>query len=1150
MGAGASLGEGMRWGGDRAGQFPARNLLFVVLLLAAALALVRPASAIDLVDIAKPVAQQDLDSYLAGLQTEQRAVSIERPDARTAVRTQMQLQAVGPGPLFNWVAAGFTNSGPEAQSVVLSIPHQGFTGSGFFPARRVGPRVFSQVLAGEGQIEPLPPGPGENAYLLTLPPGGTAAVAFEVTGGRPPVTLWQRPAYDAHKDFFSFFRGALLGISVLVALAMFALYGFRARALYPVAGGFALSCVAFMLFEAGHLTAPVLQLGLPLLSLQVLRAVIEGLMAGFLLLLLALLADLGRLSRVAGNLLMFLGALAFAVPIYAIAEPLLATAIARGVFAAAAGGGLLLLLVLWWKGEVKAETALLSWGAIVLWTLLAAWAALSSDPGSPIAAVLAMGLAALLVILGFVLAHHAFAQGYLSRHFFREAGRHALALAGSRAYVWDWQPEEGELYVSPEIARALSQPVTAFEGAAGEAFLELMHPADRSAYLATIAEAEQDGRTPIERKFRLRHGDGSYRWFELRARSISGSGYRAARCIGTIADVTNAKIAEERLLQDAVYDMVTGLPNRALFTDRLQRAIDGMEPGAATGLFVLLVDLDRFKTVNDAMGHEAGDALLSIIGRRLRVEAGAADTVARFPGDQFAVLFHEVPGGRSVDGFSQALLKTVSRPVKFENQEYFLTASIGVAQYRPEVAHAEKLMKDAAVALYEARRRSSGAVELFNPSMVDDRAELVVLEAELRRAIERNEIEVHYQPIARLADMHLAGFEALVRWRHPNMGLLAPESFLGLAEETGMIRDIGRVVLNEAGRQLGIWQRAYRTSEPAFVAVNISSAQLIEPGLLDDVKQIIGREGLLRGTFKIEVTESLVMQYPERAAQILERFRELGVGLSCDDFGTGYSSLSSLRKLPFDTLKVDRSFLAPEAQDHRALVILQSIIAMGHALGLTIVAEGIENQDQVDRLGDLGCDFGQGYFIGKPMSAKQVNDALAGLPYAQTSERTAITWLWERAVKDPPPEPAVRRVTARDLDVLAAGARATRPPVRPRPLAETPPPPPEQPPVAAGEPAPEAEADAPEAVAPPEIEATPAPAVPETAPAAEPEPIRAEPAPDAAEEAVVADAAPETPPAPEEKEAPVPFELPPPPPAPRRRKRQRRVALPGDDYEG
>ena len=1128
----------MRWGGHRAGGFPARYLLFVVLLLAAAMGLAQPSLAVDVVDISRSFQQQDLTSFLAGLQTQQHDITIQRPDGGTGPAGQMSLTAKGPGPVYNWVAAAFRNTSKDPVSVVLAVPHQGFTGSGFYPPRLVGPRVYGTALAGDGLLSALPPVPGEGAYLLSLPAGGTASVAFEVTSGVLPVIMWQRAAFESHKDYTSFFRGALLGISVLIAIAMFALYGFRARALFPVAGGFSLAAIGFMLLEAGHLTVLTAQSGMSGFALQVLRAVIEGLMAGFLLLLLATMADLGRISRMSANLLLIAACLAFAIPIYGIAEPLLATALARLVFALTSVGGFGLILYLWWQGEVKAETAVLSWTAVLLWTMLALLAALGSNPGSSISAVVVIGLAALLVVLGFVLAHHAFAQGYLSRHFFREAGRHALALAGARAFVWDWQPEEGELFLSPEIARALSQPANAFEDAAGEAFLELMHPADRSAYLATIAEAEADGRSPIERKFRLRHGDGSYRWFELRARSITGgNGYRAARCIGTVTDVTNAKIAEERLLKDAVYDMVTGLPNRALFTDRLQRAIDGLEPGAATALFVLLIDLDRFKIVNDAMGHEAGDALLAIIGRRLKAEAEVVDTVARLPGDQFAILFHEVPDGPHVDAFAQALLGTVARPVKFEDQEYFLTASIGVAQYRPDVLDAEKLMKDAAVALYEARRQGTGVVELFNAAMVDDRAELVVLEAELRRAIERNEIEVHYQPIARLADMHLAGFEALVRWRHPSLGLLAPESFIALAEETGMIRDIGRVVLNEAGRQLGIWQRAYRSAEPSFVAVNISSAQLIEPSLLDDVKQIISREGLLRGSFKLEVTESLVMEYPERATQILERFRELGVGLSCDDFGTGYSSLSSLRKLPFDTLKVDRSFISTEAQDHRAVVILQSIIAMGHDLGLTIVAEGIENQDQVDRLGDLGCDFGQGFFIGKPMSTKQVNDALAGLPYAHTSGRTAITWLWERAIKDPPPEPALRRVTAKDVKRPEPEKRPARP--FPRQRVEPDPPP-------RIEVAPEADLPPIDVEVPPETETLPAEAAP-------PEQPELNMSPDETTEAAVPESdiepATESPAEPAIEPAVEVVSETTPPPAPRRRKRQRQVSLP-DDYEG
>ena len=236
----------MRWGGHRAGSFPASYLLFVVLLLAAA-ALARPALAVDLVDVSRPVPQQNLAGFLAGLQTDQRTITIERPDGGTGAGGQMMLTAKGPGPLFNWVAAGFSNRSGEQVSVILAVPHQGFTGSGFHPPRLAGPRVYGTALAGDGQLNALPPVPGESAYLLTLPPGGTASVAFEVTPGVLPVTLWQRAAYDGHKDFTSFFRGALLGISVLIALALFTLYGFRARAVFPVAGGFALAAIGFML---------------------------------------------------------------------------------------------------------------------------------------------------------------------------------------------------------------------------------------------------------------------------------------------------------------------------------------------------------------------------------------------------------------------------------------------------------------------------------------------------------------------------------------------------------------------------------------------------------------------------------------------------------------------------------------------------------------------------------------------------------------------------------------------------------------------------------------------------------------------------------------------------------------------------------------
>src|SRR4029079_18122876 len=326
---------------------------------------------------------------------------------------------------------------------------------------------------------------------------------------------------------------------------------------------------------------------------------------------------------------------------------------------------------------------------------------------------------------------------------------------------------------------------------------------------------------------------------------------------------------------------VPGLPNRALLLDRIEREVSSAGRMPVNNLYLMLIDLDRFKAVNDGLGHETGDGLLKIVGRRLLAIASEHDTVARMPGDQFAILFHGDKPKRDILTFTDKVRTTVSKPVNMRPQEIFLTASIGVSALREGSLTAEGLVKDAAVALYEAKRRGKDTVEFFREAMRDDRTELVVLEAELRRALERNEIEVLYQPVARIADMELAGFEALVRWRHKTMGLLAPDAFIGLAETTGIIKDIGHYVLNEAGRQLGIWQRAFRPHDPLFVAVNVSSSQFLAADLIDDVKALLVREGSVRDTLKLEVTESIVMENPQLVIQILDRLKQMGVGIAC-----------------------------------------------------------------------------------------------------------------------------------------------------------------------------------------------------------------------------------------------------------------------------
>ena len=946
-------------------------------------------------DVGDLKSSADLVPFLRKFTTDKPGVLLQTPADADGKGDILELETFQQPPPFQWEIVVLKNKTTTPKNLVLSIGHQQFTGSRLMLPIPPGSVVNGLVQTGGVQSSNMG-ALGEDAFEIVLKPNASKSLAILVTNEPPSVVLWDRNAYETKTRSLAFFRGAVLGIGMLLALSMLLLYTTRARATFLSGGIFAAAAVAFMALEAGYFAhAQNIIPGFDISPSEV-RAVVESLMSISLLLCLTTLSDLRRHAPLFRNVFLAVAAMGLALPVYGFVQPLLVSTIARLAFGAIAVLGFIILFRL--RTVRPLESALLLWCSIVLWAFIAGMAAFSKSTNIFISPILLLGLTAVLIFMSFRFVRRAAGNGFLSQPLFQEAGRRGLALAGAQQYVWDWNPEDQELFVSEELGQALGHVPGTLNQSKPESLLDIIHPADRVAYLATLENAERRGRGTLSQELRLKRADGTYRWFELRARGMTSPDNRMIRCIGTLSDITNAKRREEQLLNNAVYDRVTGLPNRALFLDRLKRE---MVKQGAENLHVVLVDIDRFKMVNDGLGHDAGDSLLTSLGRRIEALLGPHDTLARFPGDQFAVLFAASAPDREIVAFTDQLRTAVARPIPFARQEIFLTACFGVASYRQEGLTAEQLVKDAAIALYEAKRRGKEMIKFFQTSMRDNRSELVALEAELRRALERNEIEVHYQPIARLSDMDLAGFEALIRWRHPVLGLLAPESFLGLAEQTGMIKDIGRHVLNEATRQLGIWQRAFRPKDPVFMAVNISASQLNETNLVSDIRAAINRETINRQTLKIEVTESVLMQFPEKAAIIFEQIKQLGVGLACDDFGTGYSSLSILRNLPFDTLKVDRSFIVPESDDERAAIVLEAIVALAHDLGMAIVAEGIEEQSQVDRLGALHCDYGQGFFIGQPMTVKQITESLSRMPYVKSLGKTTISTLWERATQEP-----------------------------------------------------------------------------------------------------------------------------------------------------
>jgi diguanylate cyclase (GGDEF)-like protein len=439
--------------------------------------------------------------------------------------------------------------------------------------------------------------------------------------------------------------------------------------------------------------------------------------------------------------------------------------------------------------------------------------------------------------------------------------------------------------------------------------------------------------------------------------------------------VTEFKTAEERLLHDAVHDYLTGLPNRQLFIDRLEAVLSFSKADTSIRPTVVVIDLDRFKQVNDSVGMAVGDSILLTLARRLGRLLKPQDTLARLTGDQFALILLSEKDPTRLIAFAETIRRTLRAPITFNDREIFLTASIGLALGDGQSSRTEEVLKDAELAMYHAKRIGGDRIEVFKPAMRARKTDRLTLESELRRALEREEITILYQPIVRLEDRTVAGFEALARWDHPKMGRMSPSEFISVAEEIGLIVDLGLFVLERTARQLAAWQRTVRLREPVFASVNVSSRQLLRHDLIHDLRTVLSRSVLARGTLKLELTESLVMENPEHAAQMLTRIRELGAGLALDDFGTGHSSLAYLQRFPFDTIKIDQSFVRTTNKGTRP-VILRSIIALAHDLGMDVVAEGAETDSDALELYQLGCEYAQGYAFGEPMTADAARQLL------------------------------------------------------------------------------------------------------------------------------------------------------------------------------
>ena len=437
------------------------------------------------------------------------------------------------------------------------------------------------------------------------------------------------------------------------------------------------------------------------------------------------------------------------------------------------------------------------------------------------------------------------------------------------------------------------------------------------------------------------------------------------------------EFANARLLKMALYDSLTGLPNRALFLERLEQALNCAKVDSVYQFAVLFLDCDRFKVVNDSLGHLVGDELLIAVARRLEASLSQKDTLSRLGGDEFAILLTDIQDFNYTTFVADGILESLSSPFQLQGHEVFISASIGIALGNSTVHQPEHLLRDADTAMYRAKALGKGQYHIFAPAMHDAALQLLHLESNLRKAINQQEFIVHYQPIIDLSDGKIAGFEALVRWQHPQYGMISPQSFIPIAEETSLIIPIDRWVLQQACHQLRLWHQEKLTDYPLFISVNLSARQFAQLDLIDRIDQILTETQLNPQCLKLEITESAIMDNVNFAAVILQKLRERSIGLSIDDFGTGYSSLSYMHSFPVSSLKIDRSFVQRLDGNPENLGLIPAIISIAKTMGMSAIAEGIETTQQLNQLKTLGCDFGQGYLFSKPVEAQRATELIA-----------------------------------------------------------------------------------------------------------------------------------------------------------------------------
>ena len=561
--------------------------------------------------------------------------------------------------------------------------------------------------------------------------------------------------------------------------------------------------------------------------------------------------------------------------------------------------------------------------------------------------------------------------------------RYALATRGANDGIWDWNLKTNQIFFSARWKAMIGYDDQEIGNNPDEWFT-LVHPDDVENLKNAIVTHLREPDTYMENEYRIKHRDGNYLWMLCRGLAVRDVGSKAVRMAGSQTDVTARKSLEEQLIYDAFHDGLTGLPNRALFMDRLNTSFARRKRRKDYQFAVLFMDLDRFKNINDSFGHLFGNQLLAEVARRLNNSLRLGDTFARFGGDEFAILLDDIANPGYARVVAERIHSDLSLPFNFNEKQVFITASIGIAA-NEGYSRPEDIVRDADIAMYKAKFNGRGCNMIFDETMRKDVLSYLQLETDLRHAINNKDFMIYYQPIVSLETGKIFGFEALLRWYHQKRGFTPAAEFIPLAEETGLIVPIGNWVLQEACKQMRLWQDLFPSDPPLTISINVSSKQLSHPDFIGQIRHILQATGLNPRSLKLEITESFLIE-DAKITTVLSQLKEMDIQIHIDDFGTGYSSLSYIQQFPVSALKIDRSFINKMGIEGEDSEIVRAIVSLAHNLKMDVIAEGVEKGEHLPILRALKCKYVQGYFFSQPLNSEEAKELLSAASSGQTED--------------------------------------------------------------------------------------------------------------------------------------------------------------------